>query len=66
MTIVAKNPPDNEGDIRGAGLIPGSGRPPGRGHGKTVQYSCLENPRQRSVVGYSPSGCTELDITEVF
>ena len=26
-----------------AGLIPGSGRSPGRGHGNRCQYSCLEN-----------------------
>ena len=26
-----------------------------------LQHSCLENPRQRSLVGYSPWGCTESD-----
>ena len=26
------------------GLIPGSGRSPGGGHGNPFQYSCLENP----------------------
>ena len=26
------------------GLIPGSGRSPGEGHGNPLQYSCLENP----------------------
>ena len=26
------------------GLIPGLGRRPGLGHGKPLQYSCLENP----------------------
>ena len=31
----------NEGDL---GLIPGSGRSPGEGNGKPLQYSCLENP----------------------
>ena len=25
------------------GSIPGSGRPPGEGHGNPLQYSCLEN-----------------------
>ena len=29
------------------GLIPGSGRSPGGGHGNPLQYSCLENPRDR-------------------
>ena len=31
----------NAGDL---GLIPGSGRSPGEGNGKPLQYSCLENP----------------------
>ena len=29
------------------GLIPGSGRSPGEGHGYTFQYSCLENSVNR-------------------
>ena len=34
------------------GSIPGLGRSPGGGHGKPLQYSCLENPHgQRSLVG---------------
>ena len=48
-----------------AGLIPGLGRAPGGGHGNPLQYSCLENPHgQRSLAGYSPWGCKELDTTE--
>ena len=44
--------------------VPGSGRSPGGGHGNPLQYSCLENPHgQRSLVGYSPWGHTELDTT---
>ena len=31
----------NDGDL---GLMPESGRSPGRGHGNPLQYSCLENP----------------------
>ena len=47
------------------GLIPGLGRFPGRGHGNPFQYSCLENPHeQRSLAGYSPWGCKDLDTTE--
>ena len=46
-------------------LIPGLGGSPGGGHGNPLQYSCLENPYgQRSLVGYSPWGRTELDTTE--
>ena len=52
---VGKNPPANEGDVRDAGSIPGSGRAPGGGHGNPPQYSCLENPQgQRSLEGYRP------------
>ena len=29
---------------------------PGGGHGHPLQYSCLENPRTGSLVGYSPRG----------
>ena len=29
------------------GLIPGSERSPGGGHGNPLQYSCLENPTDR-------------------
>ena len=34
----------NAGD---PGLTPGSGKPPGEGHGNPLQYSCLENPMDR-------------------
>ena len=50
VALVVKNPPANSGDIREAGLIPGSGRSPGGGYGNPLQYSCLENPHgQRSL-----------------
>ena len=38
-----KNPSANAGDVRDAGLIPGSGGSPGGGHGNPLQYSCLES-----------------------
>ena len=41
---VIKNSPTNAGD---AGSIPGRGRSPGGGHDNPLQYSCLENPRDR-------------------
>ena len=31
----------------GMGTIPGSGRSPGEGNGNPLQYSCLENSRDR-------------------
>ena len=41
------------------------GKIPGGGHGNPLQYSCLENPHgQRSLVGYSPWGRKELEMTE--
>ena len=65
MTLVVKNLPTSAGDIRDAGSTPGLGRSPGEGHGNPLQYSCLENPTdKRSVVGYSPWGCAESDMTE--
>ena len=48
---VVKNPPANAGDIRDTGLIPESGRSPGGGQGNPLQYSCLENPKDRRAWG---------------
>ena len=47
MKLVVKNPLASVGDIRDVGLIPGSRRSPGGGHGNPFQYSCLENPIDR-------------------
>ena len=45
--------------------VPGLGRFPGVGHGNPLQYSCLQNSHgQRSLVGYSPWGHRESDMTE--
>ena len=41
---VVMNPPASAGD---AGLIPGLGRSPGEGNEDPLQYSCLENPKDR-------------------
>ena len=41
----------NAGDRRDVGLIPGSGRSPGGGHGTPLQYSCLENPWTEELAG---------------
>ena len=45
VVLVVKNLPANAGEVGDVGLIPGSGRSPGGGHGKPLQYSCLENPK---------------------
>ena len=44
---MVKNPPANAGDIKDAGSIPVSGRSSGEGLGNPLQYSCLENPKDR-------------------
>ena len=41
----------------------GSGRSPGEGNGYPFQYSCLENPMQRNLAGYSRWDA-ESDTTE--
>ena len=51
MALVVKNPPANAGNAGDAGLIPASGRTPGRGKGNPFQYSCLENPMDRGAYG---------------
>ena len=50
---MVENPPDNAGDTSS---IPGSEISPGVGNDNLLQYSCLENSRQRSLVGYSSEG----------
>ena len=44
---MVRNLPANAGDVRKTGLIPGSGRSPGKGSGNPLQYSCLKNPMDR-------------------
>ena len=49
MALMVKNLAAYAGDVRDMGLITGSGRSPREGHGNPLQYSCLENPRDREV-----------------
>ena len=53
----------NAGDL---GLIPGSGRSPGEGHGNLPTSVFLPGGfhKQRSLMGYSPEGRKEVDTTE--
>ena len=63
---MVKNMPDNARGIRDTGSVPGLGRSPGEGHGKPLQYCCLENlHQQRSLAGYSPWVHRELDTIEL-
>ena len=57
MTILSKAiysvnaiPDDEESacNARDQGTIPGSGRSPGKENGNPLQYSCLENPKDRA------------------
>ena len=56
---MVKNPPINAGDISDMGLIPESGRSPGGGHGNPLQYSYLENPRDRGAWWATVHGVTK-------
>ena len=65
MDQQVKNPSPNAGDIRDAGLIPGSGRSFGGGNGNSLQYSCLKNPMDRGTWWATVQRVTkESDMTE--
>ena len=64
LDTVVKNLPANAGYTGDAGLIPGSGRPPGEGNGNPIQYSCLGNPMDRGAWWATVHGVTkESDMT---
>ena len=44
---MVKNSSASVGDTREVGLIPGSRRSPGEGHGNLLQYSFLDNSMDR-------------------
>ena len=61
MALVIKNPPDNAGDIRVSGSIPGLERYPGGGDGNPLQYSAwkipwTEDPGQLQSIGWQRVG----------
>ena len=58
VALVVKSPIAHAGDIRDAGLIPGSGRSLAGGHGSLLQYSCLENPMDREAWRATDHGVT--------
>ena len=64
--LVIRNLTANAGDVRDAGLFPGSGRFPWRRAGQpTPVFLPGESHGQRSLAGYSPQSHKEVDTTEM-
>ena len=61
---LVKNPPANVGDTGDMGLIPGSGRSPGRGQGHPPQSPCLKNPMDRGAWRATALGVLEFVTAE--
>ena len=65
VVLVVKNFPASAADARDAASVPQLGKSPGIGNGTPLQCSCRGKfPGQRRLVGYSPWGCRESDMTE--
>ena len=63
VALVVKNLPANAGAMRDVGLIPGSERFPGGGHGSSLQYSCLETPIDKGA-WWAMEPCKELIMSD--
>ena len=64
MAPAVKKLPANAGDIRDIGLIPGWGNSLEEGMQHIPVFLPGEAHRQRSLVGYSPHGHREWDMTK--
>ena len=53
---MVKNPSTSPGDPRDRASTPGSGRSPGEGNGNLLQYTCLENFKDRGAWWATLSG----------
>ena len=51
-------------NVRDPGSISGLGRSPGKGNGNLLPYSAWKIPYKVPLVGYSPCGPKESDMTE--
>ena len=58
MALVVKNLPAVAEELRDTGSIPGVGRSPGGGKGNPLQYSSLENPKDRGAWKAAVHGVT--------
>ena len=65
LAPAVKTLPANAGDARDSGLVLGSGRSPGEGHGHPLQYSCLENPMDSGAWWITVHRVAESDTSEV-
>ena len=54
VALMVKSLLAKAGDVNKVGSIPTSGDFPEEGNGYPLQYSCLKNPMERSLVSYSP------------
>ena len=62
---MVKNLPKNAGDLRDIGSILESGRSPRGGNRNPLQYSCLENSRDRGALWATVHGVTKSQIQRV-
>ena len=63
-SLVAQRKKNPYADAVNTGLIPGPGRSSGEGNGNPLLDSCLgKSQGQRSLVGYTPWGHKESDMT---
>ena len=62
---VVKEPACNAGDTEDKSLIPGSGKSPGEGHGKPLQYFAWRIPWTEEPGGLQSIGHKESHTTEV-
>ena len=60
-SLVAQRKTNPYASAVNTGLIPGPGRSSGEGNGNPLLYSCLQNPTDRILAGYSPRGRKESD-----
>ena len=67
---MVKYPPASAGDVRGAVLIPGSGKFPGGGHGNPLQHVVwripwTEEPRGLQSIGLQRGGHDRDDLARI-